>query len=63
MVTMMLYDVIIGRPDQAVVGDVIVLTKPIGTQIAVNAHQWLDQPKYWSKIQHVITKEGGTVSF
>jgi len=26
-----------------VVGDVIVLTKPIGTQIAVNAHQWIDQ--------------------
>ncbi len=23
-------------------GDVIVLTKPIGTQIAVNAHQWLE---------------------
>lgn len=44
-------------PDQAVIGDVIVLTKPIGTQIAVNSHQWLDQPKYWSKIEHVITKE------
>ena len=39
----MSYDVTIGRPDQAVAGDVIVLTKPIGTQIAVNAHQWLDQ--------------------
>ena len=24
-------------------GDVIVLTKPLGTQIAVNAHQWIDQ--------------------
>ena len=31
------------RPDQAVEGDVLVLTKPLGTQIAVNAHQWLDQ--------------------
>jgi len=31
------------RPDEAVEGDVIVLTKPLGTQIAVNAHQWLDQ--------------------
>jgi len=30
------------RPDGAVVGDVLVLTKPIGTQIAVNAHQWLE---------------------
>lgn len=24
------------------VGDVLVLTKPLGTQIAVNAHQWLE---------------------
>ena len=30
-------------PDQSVVGDVLVLTKPLGTQIAVNAHQWLDE--------------------
>ena len=30
------------RPDGAMVGDVLVLTKPIGTQIAVNAHQWLE---------------------
>ena len=31
------------RPTQGVAGDVIVLTKPLGTQIAVNAHQWIDQ--------------------
>ena len=30
------------RPDGAVSGDVVVLTKPLGTQIAVNAHQWID---------------------
>lgn len=24
-------------------GDVLVLTKPLGTQVAVNAHQWLEQ--------------------
>lgn len=30
------------RPDSAVPGDVLVLTKPLGTQVAVNAHQWLD---------------------
>jgi len=28
------------RPDAAVPGDAIVLTKPLGTQLAVNAHQW-----------------------
>lgn len=30
------------RPDSAVPGDVLVLTKPLGTQVAVTAHQWLD---------------------
>lgn len=30
------------RPDGAVPGDVLVLTKPLGTQVAVNAHQWLN---------------------
>lgn len=34
--------VYVGRPDSAVPGDVLVLTKPLGTQVAVNAHQWLD---------------------
>ena len=32
-------------PDSAVVGDVLVLTKPLGTCIAINAHQWLDDPE------------------
>lgn len=32
-------------PDNAVPGDVLVLTKPLGNQVAVNAHQWLDQPE------------------
>lgn len=44
-------------PDQAVEGDVLVLTKPLGTQVAVNAHQWLDQPKWWNKVKDVITPE------
>lgn len=30
------------RPGNAYAGDVLVLTKPLGTQIAVNAHQWMD---------------------
>jgi selenophosphate synthase len=37
-------------PDSAVVGDVLVLTKPLGTQVAVNAHQWLDQPERWNRL-------------
>jgi len=44
-------------PEHAVAGDVIVLTKPLGTQIAVNANQWLDKPERWSKISHVTSEE------
>lgn len=44
-------------PDGAVPGDVLVLTKPLGTQVAVNAHQWLEQPERWNKIKLVVTKE------
>merc|ERR1719383_1039602 len=44
-------------PDSAVVGDVLVLTKPLGTQIAVNAHQWLDQPDRWIKVSKVTEEE------
>ena len=45
--------VVFDRPESAVAGDVLVLTKPLGTQIAVNAHQWLDQPERWNKIKMV----------
>lgn len=34
--------VVFPRPDNAVPGDVLVLTKPLGTQVAVAVHQWLD---------------------
>ena len=44
-------------PDSAVVGDVLVLTKPLGTQVAVNAHQWLDQPERWNRIKLVVSEE------
>lgn len=44
-------------PDNAVVGDVLVLTKPLGTQVAVNAHQWLDIPERWLRIKLVVTEE------
>lgn len=38
-------------------GDVLVLTKPLGTQIAVNAHQWLEVPQRWSRISDVVTAD------
>ena len=45
------------RPDNAVTGDVLVLTKPLGTQVAVNAYQWLDQPDKWNRIKLVVSEE------
>lgn len=50
------------RPENAVAGDVVILTKALGTQVAVNAHQWLDRSragsnKYWDRIKDTITEE------
>ena len=33
------------------------LTKPLGTQVAVNAHQWLDQPERWNRIKLVVSED------
>jgi len=44
-------------PRTAVPGDVIVLTKPLGTQVAVNANQWRFQDKNWADVEGIITKE------
>jgi len=43
--------------DNAVAGDVLVMTKPLGTQVAVNAFQWLDQPERWNRIKLVVTED------
>lgn len=44
-------------PDGAVVGDVLVLTKPLGTQVAVNAYQWIDVPEKWNRIKLVVGED------
>nr|XP_017829757.3 selenide, water dikinase 2-like [Callithrix jacchus] len=44
-------------PDSAVAADVLVLTKLLGTQVAVNAHQWLDNPERWNEVKMVISRE------
>jgi len=36
---------------------VLVLTKPLGTQVAVNAHQWLDVPERWNRIKLVVSED------
>lgn len=46
-------------PNQAQAGDVLVLTKPLGTQVAVNVHQWMqDGHKFWSEVlSSIVTPE------
>jgi len=44
-------------PTNAIVGDVIVLTKPLGTQVAVNVNQWRSQEKRWNNVKDIITME------
>lgn len=38
------------RPENAQPGHVLVLTKPLGTQVAVNAHQWLRNAQRWEEV-------------
>jgi len=45
------------RPENAIPGDVVILTKPLGTQVAVNVHQWLEQEENWEDIKDILTKE------
>ena len=38
------------QSDQAVQGDVLVLTKPLGTHVACTAHVWMEQqPEKWNR--------------
>lgn len=53
------------RPVHAKAGDVIVLTKALGTQIAVNVHQWIEQKdeKTLKQIENVITIPQGIEAY
>uniref|UniRef100_A0A7S0G1E4 Selenide, water dikinase n=1 Tax=Rhodosorus marinus TaxID=101924 RepID=A0A7S0G1E4_9RHOD len=44
-------------PTGAIEGDVLVLTKPLGTQVAVNAFQWINIDERWSRISDVVSRE------
>lgn len=60
MVTSFTYPVTvlsIDRPDNAIDGDVLVLTKPLGTQVAVNLHQWIGDEEKWAAVRSVVTEE------
>jgi len=52
-------------PVNAVEGDVLVLTKPLGTQVAVNVNEWLQCPDkpYWSQAQAVINLEQAYIAY
>eukprot|EP01116_Phalansterium_solitarium_P015402 TRINITY_DN339_c1_g1_i2.p2 TRINITY_DN339_c1_g1~~TRINITY_DN339_c1_g1_i2.p2 ORF type:complete len:310 (-),score=146.83 TRINITY_DN339_c1_g1_i2:342-1271(-) len=45
------------RPEQAVAGDVLVLTKPLGTQVAVNVNQWRYIDDKWLRVDALMTKQ------
>jgi len=46
-------------PVHAVPGDVLILTKPLGTQVAVNVNVWLQCPERpnWAKAQEIMNLE------
>lgn len=44
-------------PDNCSVGDVLVLTKPLGTLIAINCHQWLKNPILYQKIRMMVSEK------
>ena len=59
----MILEMQIIRPENAVVGDVIILTKPLGTQVAVNVFQWKKKPEQWQRVNQVVTPHDADVAF
>lgn len=50
-------------PSNAEVGDILVLTKPLGAQLACNTNRWSEDPQRWEKLSKVITLEDVQVAF
>jgi selenide,water dikinase len=56
------------RPDGAAAGDVLVLTKPLGTQVAANLWQWRGEVtpngvRNWPKVASFVTEEAAARVF
>ncbi|KAJ3087047.1 Selenide, water dikinase 1, partial [Quaeritorhiza haematococci] len=51
------------RPVKAVPGDVLVLTKPLGTQLAVNAHTWLFNEEKFKRVEDIISREEAVAAY
>ena len=47
------------RPIHAVAGDVLVLTKPLGTNVVTNVHQWLEHADKWARVSNVTNADEG----
>lgn len=47
----------------AQVGDVIILTKALGTQVAVNLFQWRKKPERWQRVAHLVTERDAKQAF
>ena len=43
-------------PDRAKIGDVLILTKPLGTGVAINLHQMVGTERF-SKVKLLVTEE------
>lgn len=55
--TVVCYPHEIVQPVDATVGDVIVLTKPLGTMVALTVSEWMKQPEKRSRLVLTITEE------
>lgn len=51
------------NPLHAQIGDVLLLTKPLGAQIACNTHRWLENPERKEKIIKVISEAEVNTAF
>jgi selenide,water dikinase len=51
------------RPRGAIAGDVIVLTKPLGTQVAGNVKQWMTREGKWPTVADKISIDEGNRAY
>eukprot|EP00211_Chloroparvula_japonica_P014714 CAMPEP_0119123010 /NCGR_PEP_ID=MMETSP1310-20130426/3082_1 /TAXON_ID=464262 /ORGANISM="Genus nov. species nov., Strain RCC2339" /LENGTH=252 /DNA_ID=CAMNT_0007112747 /DNA_START=413 /DNA_END=1171 /DNA_ORIENTATION=+ len=51
------------RPENLVAGDVLVLTKPLGTQVAVNVREWLADEPSKAKLEGLLTEAEAIEAF
>ncbi|KAL2914342.1 hypothetical protein HK105_206114 [Polyrhizophydium stewartii] len=49
--------------DDARAGDVLVLTKPLGTQVAINVNTWLSDEAKFGRIAHILTRDQAKAAF